>query len=54
MGKEREREVIEVDINVENTTRIIGMGVNIISMCNTFGKGYVFDLWEYLTDTLYV
>lgn len=53
-GNAKGREVIEFDMNAKDTKRIIEMGLNIAFICDTFGAGCVFYLWECLTDNLYV
>lgn len=51
---ERRREVMEVDLNAEDATRIIEMGLNLVFICDTFGAECVFYLWEHFTANLYV
>lgn len=51
---ERRREVIEVDLDAKDATRIIEMGLNLVFICDTFGAGCVFYLREHFTASLYV
>ena len=55
-GKSRvgPKHLMFVDMDAEDTKRIVRMGVNLVFICDTFGAGCLFYLWECLTDNLYV